>query len=77
MNARTEAQWYIAVWNAYCHARVRLQIARQDLAVAVVEKDTPAEQVAREASKRWADRCLQLRKLAEGVLFQAERSGLA
>jgi len=77
MSTQTEAQWYIAIWKAYCHARVRLQMARQDLAVAVAEKDAPAERAARDESKRWADHCLQLRKLAEGALFQAEKSGPA
>ena len=74
MNTRAEAQWYKSIWSAYCHARVGVQIARQDLAVAVVEKDVHAEREAREALKCWARRCLQLRRLAEGVLFDAEKS---
>ena len=69
LNSYTDLEWTDKVWTAYRHALVRFEIARQDLAVAVEEKDTEAEQIARANLSDWGSYCVQLGKVAQGILI--------
>ena len=69
MSSYTDMEWTDKVWSAYRHALVRLEIARQDLAVAIEEKDTEAEKLARAQLSDWGTYCLQLGKVAQGTLI--------
>jgi hypothetical protein len=69
MNSRLDVEWFDKVGTAYRHALVHYEMARQDLAVAIAEKNAQAERSARLVFGEWEATRLQLEKVIQGILF--------
>ena len=69
MRPRPDTEWFNKIATAYRHALVHFEIAQQDLAVAIAEKDDQAERSARAAFIEWQTTRLRLEKLIQGILF--------
>lgn len=70
-----DVRWIEKVATAYQDTLVRFEIARQDLAVAVAEKDAGATRVAQQRFSEWRERRAQLGKLLESVIFMRKAPG--
>jgi len=73
--SESDIRWIEKVANAYQDTLVRFEIARQDLAVAVAEKDALATHTAQQRFGEWRERRVQLEKLLEGVIFMRKAPG--
>jgi len=69
MSSRPDTEWFNKIATAYRHALVHFEIAQQDLAVAIAERDIQAERSARVAFIEWQTTRLRLEKVIQGILF--------